>query len=254
MAGSNLDAHDVAELGRLLTLVGEPDGPALPWPFARRLKDLIGCDDLTFVGQDSGARAAYFEQSIEDTEWFESHPVPDTPDEPAFWHHYWACEACSYPEASADYTSVVTVSDFYSTRQWHSTGMYVDYLGPLGIEHELMMCLPDGPARSVRLICYRGPGRDFGDRERLLLRLLRPHVAEAYRATARRGQGAAALTPRQLQVLELVRDGHTNRQIGRRMRLSEGTVRTHLNNIFERLEVTSRTAAVARALDRPPVA
>ena len=37
-----------------------------------------------------------------------------------------------------------------------------------------------------------------------------------------------------------------NAQIARRMQLSEGTVRTHLNHIYERLGVISRTAAVAR--------
>jgi len=46
--------------------------------------------------------------------------------------------------------------------------------------------------------------------------------------------------------LQFVAQGYTNTQIGRRMRLSEGTVRTHLNHIYERLGVTSRTAAVTR--------
>jgi DNA-binding NarL/FixJ family response regulator len=58
---------------------------------------------------------------------------------------------------------------------------------------------------------------------------------------------SAALTPRQMQLLRLVADGHTNAQIARRLGLSEGTVRTHLENIFSRLQVTSRTAAVLHA-------
>jgi DNA-binding NarL/FixJ family response regulator len=48
-------------------------------------------------------------------------------------------------------------------------------------------------------------------------------------------------------VLHLVAAGHTNTQIARRLGLSEGTVRTHLENIYERLQVSSRTAAVIRA-------
>ncbi|HEX3195887.1 MAG TPA: LuxR C-terminal-related transcriptional regulator, partial [Streptosporangiaceae bacterium] len=41
--------------------------------------------------------------------------------------------------------------------------------------------------------------------------------------------------------------GHTNAQIARRLGISEGTVRTHLENIYRLLNVSSRTAAVTRA-------
>lgn len=105
----------------------------------------------------------------------------------------------------------------------------------------------DGADKDVRLICFRGVGSDFGERERFLLTLLRPHIAEAYRAMQRRA-AAATLTPRQVEILELVAEGWTNRQVARRLEMSEATVRTHLNNIFTRLGVTSRTAAVAHGL------
>lgn len=41
--------------------------------------------------------------------------------------------------------------------------------------------------------------------------------------------------------------GHTNGQIGRPLGVSEGTVRKHLENIYDRLQVSSRTAAVGKA-------
>jgi DNA-binding NarL/FixJ family response regulator len=47
--------------------------------------------------------------------------------------------------------------------------------------------------------------------------------------------------------LRLVAAGHTNRQIARPLGISEGTVRKHLENIYARLQVSSRTAAVTRA-------
>ena len=55
------------------------------------------------------------------------------------------------------------------------------------------------------------------------------------------------LTPRHQELLRLVAAGHTNAQIARRLGISERTVRTHLENIYRRLDVSSRTAAVTRA-------
>jgi DNA-binding NarL/FixJ family response regulator len=61
------------------------------------------------------------------------------------------------------------------------------------------------------------------------------------------GSPEPRLTPRQWQLLDLLAAGHTNAQIARRLGVSEGTVRTHLENIYRRLNVTNRTAAVMRA-------
>jgi DNA-binding NarL/FixJ family response regulator len=61
---------------------------------------------------------------------------------------------------------------------------------------------------------------------------------------------AATLTPREVQVLEAVAVGYSNREIAHRMFLSEGTVKTHLTNAFGKLGVRSRTAAVAQARAR----
>jgi hypothetical protein len=46
---------------------------------------------------------------------------------------------CSYPDRSGDLRSVVKIADFYSARQWRSTGMYADVYRRQGIEHELQL-------------------------------------------------------------------------------------------------------------------
>ena len=94
---------------------------------------------------------------------------------------------------------------------------------------------------------FRGRGRDFSERDRALLALLRPHLRQAYFDAERRRRSTPQLTRRQWQVLRLAADGHTNAQIARRLGVSEGTVRIHLQNIYARLQVPNRTAAVARA-------
>ena len=55
------------------------------------------------------------------------------------------------------------------------------------------------------------------------------------------------LTAREAEVLTLVAEGRSNRDIGRALFLSEATVKSHLVHIFTKLGVGSRTAAVARA-------
>jgi len=56
------------------------------------------------------------------------------------------------------------------------------------------------------------------------------------------------LTPREREVLQLVAQGLTNRAIGRRLGISDRTVQGHLANIYEKLQVNSRTEAVTKAL------
>lgn len=65
----------------------------------------------------------------------------------------------------------------------------------------------------------------------------------------RRG-GEGGLTPRETEVLALVAEGLSNPQIAERLVVSEHTVHRHLSNIFTRLDVSSRAAAVAVAAGR----
>ena len=57
------------------------------------------------------------------------------------------------------------------------------------------------------------------------------------------------LSERELEVLQLVASGRSNREIARELYISLGTVKTHINNTYRKLGVNSRTRAVARARD-----
>jgi DNA-binding NarL/FixJ family response regulator len=103
------------------------------------------------------------------------------------------------------------------------------------------------PGRTVRLHLGHGPGPDFSERDRAVLTLLRPHLHQAFLNAERHRHPVPRLTPRQNELLRLVAAGHTNAQIARRLGVTQGTVRTHLENIYEKLHVSSRTAAVTRA-------
>jgi len=56
------------------------------------------------------------------------------------------------------------------------------------------------------------------------------------------------LSPREMTVLSWMKEGKTNWEIARVLGLRERTVRFHVSSIFEKLDVTSRTQAVAKAL------
>jgi DNA-binding NarL/FixJ family response regulator len=58
----------------------------------------------------------------------------------------------------------------------------------------------------------------------------------------------ATLTPRELEVLELVSEGLAGHQIAARLGVSPATVKTHCAHIYSKLGVSGRAAAVARAL------
>jgi DNA-binding NarL/FixJ family response regulator len=58
------------------------------------------------------------------------------------------------------------------------------------------------------------------------------------------------LSPRELEILELVARGTTNREAARRLFISEATVKTHLLHIYAKLGVNDRAAAVAAGFDR----
>lgn len=56
------------------------------------------------------------------------------------------------------------------------------------------------------------------------------------------------LTPREREVLMHISDGYGNDQIGTRLSISDNSVEWHLKNIFRKLQVSNRTAAVVKAL------
>lgn len=57
------------------------------------------------------------------------------------------------------------------------------------------------------------------------------------------------LSTREVQVLELLAEGHTNQKMAVRLHVSENTIKTHLKNLYAKLTVSRRTQAVKKARD-----
>jgi len=56
-----------------------------------------------------------------------------------------------------------------------------------------------------------------------------------------------SLTPRELKVLQHIAEGYSNKEIARRLDITEGTAKTHVKSILTKLDAISRTEAVAVA-------
>ncbi|NUR92133.1 MAG: response regulator transcription factor, partial [Nonomuraea sp.] len=79
--------------------------------------------------------------------------------------------------------------------------------------------------------------------------VLAPSVATRLMSRIRT-PGADPLSERELEVLELVAAGNTNKETAARLFISQATVKTHLLNIYAKLGVSDRAAAVAEAFNR----
>jgi DNA-binding CsgD family transcriptional regulator len=229
----------------MLRIVAAPDDVGspyhLPWSVLTGLKELIPCDNISFNMFDADEREIFFDQEVNDL------PLPSQSAEgmdAAFLANYSDSQRCPCLSIPGDFTSVSTLSDFHSDCELRFHPIHRAYWGV--VERKMTLYLPSQPGHVMRLVFFRGPGPDFSPRDRGLLTLLRPHLYESYREQRRRRRGTPQLTDRQRQLLRLVAVGHTNGQVARRLSISEATVRKHLEHIFERLQVTSRTAAVTR--------
>ena len=155
----------------------------------------------------------------------------------------------SYPLRDIDHAASVEplrISDVVSDLRFRKSPFYVSVMRPLGRERELKLWLPAPPGHARYFELVRGPGRDFDERDRAFLSLLRPHLARI-RARWDRRPHLPSLTERELDVLVLVAQGLTNREISRRLFISPATVRTHLEHIYDKLGVRSRAGAVGAA-------
>ena len=100
---------------------------------------------------------------------------------------------------------------------------------------------PDHLLRTVRLVAE---GNMVIDPEVVVA------VADELTAAKATERTAESLTDRELEILQLLAFGYTNREIGTQLFISPDTVKTHLEHVYQKLGASDRTAAVAEAMRR----
>jgi DNA-binding NarL/FixJ family response regulator len=111
--------------------------------------------------------------------------------------------------------------------------------------------LKDAPRQEVVTAVRRVREGESSLDPQLAARLLRRLATEDVgRREARSADGGLtdALTPRELEVLGLVQQGLSNRQVAEKLFISRGTVKRHIENMMAKLGVSDRTQAVVKAL------
>ena len=148
------------------------------------------------------------------------------------------------------------IADCLPDGAFRSSALFNEYYLAIGIDHVAAVPIHVDQRLLVSFVLNRA-AVPFSDRERELLDIVRPHLANLYRlsvaidrakATPAGGWDTAPLTPREREVLDWVAAGKTNRDIAAILGASPRTIEKHLERIYEKLGVETRTAAAMRAV------
>lgn len=255
MPGSgHLREGDVAAMLTVVEDARRDDpGEAFPWELFHGLNRLIPCDfDIVYL------RNNYVEHTTPLCQFHDGNgnhgsyqqADPDPATEP-FWDCFWG-SFCSYPQRSGDTRSVILTTDFHRTARDRSNDPMAEVL--VGIEHGLIVSIPggDAPGEYRRILLRRSEDREFTERDRQVMALLRPHLQEIWLDAERRRAGVPSLTAREWQVLSMAAAGLSYAQIAAALVVSTSTVRKHMEHVRERLGVHSVRAAAAIAMPHAP--
>lgn len=178
------------------------------------------------------------------------------------WHHPSSCAdtgalVLEHPAlrrlVSSRRTRVVSLSDLGSAA-WPNQ-LLATYRR-LGLKDAIAIRLEDhGPALYALIVARETRG--FSETDRAVLWLLRPHLLIAlgnmhlFEQLRRRPfpTGVPPLSAREAEVLAWAAEGKTNREIAAILAIKGRTVATHFERIFAKLDVSTRSAAVARLMD-----
>jgi DNA-binding CsgD family transcriptional regulator len=154
--------------------------------------------------------------------------------------------------------TTVRISDLMPAPDFRRSPVFNDYYRPIGIDYAMAVPIHVREHELVSFVFNR-KDRDFSDRDRACLESIRPHLGDLYRLSGELEGARAAwgvprppidprLTAREREVLDWLGAGKTDRDISDILGISPRTVNKHLQRIYEKLGVETRTAAVVRAM------
>jgi len=205
--------------------------------------------ELNRIGRVAAARAerAWYAGRLEDVareaalglEQVRGHNAPWIKGELLYWQSRAHALAAAARDIAEPYRLLLAGDWRAAARCWQRIGM----------PYEQALALAEGPEAALREALTILDGLGAGPLAAVVrLRLRKLGVRKIPRGPrpATRGN-PARLTAREVQVLTLLVSGHTNAELARRLHVSAKTVEHHVSSILEKLDVRSRTEAVAAA-------
>ena len=243
-----------AELRRAASLTrdcsDDPRGDFVPQALLEALVGLVPCFDLSYAECDLERGINVGFQDVADPSMTNpTHPIDDS--DGHIWRVLYNERSRRHLVAAPEngFMDVVRTFDFYSEREWKSTDVYADTYRPFDEWNHVIAPIPRRRGRQRFIIFMRSRDEGaFSDRDRDLLLLLQPHIA-ALADARQRQRNVVPLTDRHREVLHHLAAGLSTEDIAAKMFVSPTTVRKHIENIFARLGVSTRAAAVARGLE-----
>jgi DNA-binding CsgD family transcriptional regulator len=242
-----LEATEERRIGRFVAEASgiEGDEP-FPSAFLAALRRLVPCDFVAFNELDR-MRERHLGYVTDPQDVAAAFEAPIS---------YWQARAdhplCHYHESTGDWRAY-RLSDFVTLRELRRMPVYDEWVRPAGQAHLITVGLDSPLSHTKVFLLHRPSGPDFDERDCAVLDALRLYFEGRYvlsrtcRRTPDSAQELDMLTAREHQVLRLVAEGLTNAAIAERLWISPGTVRRHLENVYSKLGVHTRTAAVARS-------
>jgi len=238
---STVRADDLSAVLEFVELAWANAGPrAFPLETLEALGELIPCD----IGYTEIDRV---NRRILD---YVGNDDDGDDDDDLFWQIVDEHPLCHHHQAYADF-SALRLSDVISHARLVRTRVYAEWFAPAGVVAELEVGIARSRARTRNFVLDRTSG-DFSDRDVDVLQMVAPHLTRIEEMTRLRGALEVTepgrfelLTTREGEVLELVAAGLTNAGIAERLWISPGTVKKHLDNVYAKLGVANRAAAVA---------
>lgn len=219
-------------------LAADRSGEIFPRPVIERLADLLDAENAGYCDLLATRNwEGYYIRTLPEPDWFGEVLYQ--------WHHQDPI-TCGFTRFSSS-PYPVAASDVLSRRAVAHLDLYQHTLRPFGFSDTAKLFLPAEPGEA-RFFFFDRRRWGLRDRDRELLALLRPHLVIHRKRWRPLSRALDALTSREREVLEALADGDTNAQIAKKLWISRHTVRSHVEHIFEKLNVKTRTEAAARLL------